>query len=362
MASLGLAWRGLELFMNPDNPSPRAPGVQTFGAMREEGEEKPAQPAESKSPLPETFADPIDRFLQYLAVERGLSDNYQLLVQRSLEAFAGWASGMAKLADYRAVTPGQITSFLAFRKRSGRQASSVRLDAVAVRIFFRFLVARCGLAVDPAEAVSLPRPEGALPETLNPTQVRRLIESVGESDPFGLRDRAMLELLYASGLRVSELCAARLENIDLNEGFIRVTGKGKKTRLVPVGEPARIAIRRYLESERPSLVTRRTGAEMFLSVRGKKLTPQRIWQLIKQYAARVGIESNVYPHLMRHSFATHLLAGGADLRVIQELLGHADISTTQIYTHIDRSGLNKVLKKFHPRAAAAPAPDKPPAP
>ena len=293
------------------------------------------------------MSDEIEQFLIYLATERGLSTNYQLIVQRSLETFADWAShrGLA----LKSLTPGNITDFLAFRKRSGLQASTVRLDAVAIRIFFRFLVSRQGWPQNPAESLSLPRPETHLPETLNPGDVRRLIESVGQGDPQGLRDRAMLELLYSSGLRVSELCNARLENLDPESGFIRVTGKGNKTRLVPVGAPALAAMKSYIESGRPTLVKPKTGAEIFLSVRGKKLTPQRIWQLIKQYAARAGLEINVFPHLMRHSFATHLLGGGADLRIIQELLGHADISTTQIYTHVEKSGLKAVLKKFHPR-------------
>jgi len=297
--------------------------------------------------MPREMSDEIEQFLIHLATERGLSTNYQLIVQRSLETFAGWAShrGVA----LKSITPGHITDFLAFRKRSGLQASTVRLDAVAIRIFFRFLVSRQGWPQNPAESLSLPRPEKHLPETLNPGDVRRLIESVGESDPRGLRDRAMLELLYSSGLRVSELCNARLENLDLDSGFIRVTGKGNKTRMVPVGAPALAAMKNYLESGRPTLLKPRTGAEVFLSVRGKKLTPQRIWQIIKQYAARAGLEINVFPHLMRHSFATHLLGGGADLRIIQELLGHADISTTQIYTHVEKSGLKAVLKKFHPR-------------
>jgi integrase/recombinase XerD len=180
--------------------------------------------------------------------------------------------------------------------------------------------------------------------------MEKLLTSVGAGDPLGLRDRAMLELLYSSGLRVSELCDARLENIDLETGFIRVVGKGKKTRLVPLGKPAIDAIQAYLDQERPALVSKKTGAEVFLSFRGRKLTTPRIRQLLNIYTARAGIDANVYPHLIRHSFATHLLGGGADLRVIQELLGHADISTTQIYTHIEKSGLKAVIKKFHPRA------------
>jgi len=291
------------------------------------------------------MSEEIEQFLMYLATERGLSESYQLAVQRSLESFAQWS----RADGWKEIRPQTITDFLAFRKRSGLQAASVRLDAVAIRIFFRFLVVRQGWAENPAETLSLPRPEKHLPETLNVGEARRLMESILPSDPQGLRDRAILELLYSSGLRVSELCAARLENLDLESGFIRVTGKGMKTRLVPVGGPALEAIRRYLEGGRPDLVRRWSGGEIFLSVRGKRLTSQRIWQLIKQYAGRAGIESNVYPHLMRHSFATHLLGGGADLRIIQELLGHSDISTTQIYTHVEKSGLRSVLKKFHPR-------------
>ena len=292
----------------------------------------------------------IDQFLLYLATERGLSVNYQLSTQRSLETFAGWLTRQARVSRPDEVDPGHFADYLAWRKRSGLAAASIRLEAVALRIFFRFLLARKILTRNPAENLSIPRVEKYLPETLNASAIRHLLESVSGADTLGLRDRAMLELLYASGLRISELCNLRLEGLDLAEGMIRVTGKGNKTRLVPVGSEARGAIGRYLETERPKLVSRRSGAEIFLSVRGRKLTPQRVWQLIKRYAARAGLEANVYPHLLRHSFATHLLAGGADLRIIQEMLGHADISTTQIYTHVDSSRLKSVHKKFHPRA------------
>jgi integrase/recombinase XerD len=292
----------------------------------------------------------IDQFILYLATERGLSTNYQLSTRRSLETFAEWLARRAGITGPDEVEPAHFTEFLAWRKRSGLAAASIKLEAVALRIFFRFLQMRNILSSNPAENLSIPRIEKYLPETLNPFAVARLLESVSAADPLGLRDRAMLELLYASGLRVSELCDVRLEGLDLKEGMIRVTGKGNKTRLVPVGSEAREAISRYLELERPKLVMRRSGAEIFLSVRGRKLTPQRVWQLIKRYAARTGLEANAYPHLLRHSFATHLLAGGADLRIIQEMLGHADISTTQIYTHVDSSHLKAVHRKFHPRA------------
>ena len=160
----------------------------------------------------------------------------------------------------------------------------------------------------------------------------------------------MIELLYASGLRISELANARLENFNFEERVVRVTGKGNKTRLVPVGRKACEALAAYLSGERPKLVKRRSGSEIFLSERGSKLTTARIWQIVKKYAQRAGLEKNVYPHLLRHSFATHLLGNGADLRVIQEMLGHTDISTTQVYTHVDQQRLKAVHRQFHPRA------------
>ena len=291
----------------------------------------------------------IDQFILYLATERGLSTNYQLSTRRSLESFAKWLAASAKVSTLEEVEAGHFAEYLARRKRAGLAAASIKLEAIALRVFFRFLLARKILSSNPAENLALPRVEKYLPETLDAAVIKRLLESVTEIDELGVRDRAILELLYASGLRISELCTLRLENLNLEEAIIRVTGKGNKTRLVPVGSEARRALDRYLQV-RPKLLSRRTGAEVFLSVRGRKLTPQRVWQLIKGYAARARLDANVYPHLFRHSFATHLLAGGADLRIIQEMLGHADISTTQIYTHVDSSHLKTVHKKFHPRA------------
>lgn len=296
-----------------------------------------------------TAPEAIDTFILYLATERGLSDNYQLSTRRSLESFAGWLENHAKLTPGK-VTPATITDYLAWRKRAGLAAASVKIEAVAIRIFFRFLHFRQIIPHDPAENLPTPRIERYLPETLNPRDVERLLSAVDTNHELGKRDRAILELLYASGLRVSELCNARLENLHLDEGFIRVTGKGNKTRLVPVGQKAIEALQTYLTEERPTLVAKKTGAEIFLSVRGKRLTPQRIWQLVKHYASIAQIDKTVYPHIFRHSFATHLLGGGADLRIIQEMLGHADISTTQIYTHVDSSRLKQVHRKFHPRA------------
>lgn len=291
----------------------------------------------------------IERFLLYLATERGLSTNYQLSTRHSLESFAAWLKS-SHLCAAAAVQPRHLTEYLAHRKSQGLAAASLKLEAVALRIFFRFLTARSQIPENPAQFLTLPKIERYLPETLNFPTIERLLESLNETTPLGLRDRALLELLYASGLRVSELCSLRLENLDLEAEFVRVTGKGNKTRLIPIGSKAKEALCRYLQIGRPQLVTARTQGDVFLSIRGKKLTSQRLWQLVKKYAARLGMEVNVYPHLFRHSFATHLLAHGADLRIIQELLGHSDISTTQIYTHLDQQALHAVHRKFHPRA------------
>ena len=290
----------------------------------------------------------IEDFILYLATERGLSDNYQLSTRRSLETFAAWAQ-RKELTGTGAITLAHLQDFLAERKRAGLAASSIKLEIVALKIFFRWLALRTRIPHDVADVLPLPRMERYLPETLNEPLVERLLAAVDTTQPLGLRDRAMLELLYASGLRASELTGARLETLDLDNRMIRVTGKGNKTRIVPVGTKACEAINAYLATERPRLVSKRTGSHVFLSHHGKSLTTSRLWQIVKGTAKRAGIETRVYPHLLRHSFATHLLGGGADLRIIQELLGHADISTTQIYTHVDQSRLKAVHRKFHPR-------------
>ncbi|HEV7869112.1 MAG TPA: tyrosine-type recombinase/integrase, partial [Chthoniobacteraceae bacterium] len=282
----------------------------------------------------------IDDFILYLATERGLSDSYQLSTRLSLEGFALWlerrhlVSAMGQAAfddllkrgdeppsvelDLHAITLPDITEFLLHRKRAGLAAASIKLIIVAIKIFFRWLQARGKVALDIAEPLSLPRVERYLPDVLNELQVERLLDGVILNAPRGLRDRAMIELLYASGLRVSELVNARLENMDLDARMIRVTGKGNKMRIVPIGREACEAIRVYLEKERPGMVKKKTGSQVFLSARGTGLTTVRLWQIVKEVAKRAGISSNVYPHLLRHSFATHLLSNGADLRIIQE--------------------------------------------
>jgi integrase/recombinase XerD len=290
----------------------------------------------------------IDSFLLYLATERGLSTNYQLSTRASLEAFQKWAEGRG-VESVAKVTPPLLSEFLISEKKRGLSATSIKLEAVALRIFFRFLTARYRIQGDPAEKLPLPRLPQTLPQPLSQNQITKLVAAPAGDTPLEVRDRALLELLYACGLRIAEACSVRLENLDEEGGVIRVTGKGNKTRLIPVGRAALEALKSYLTSARPKLVSPKSGGEIFLSVRGHALTPARIWQLVRHYATIAGIQEDIHPHQLRHSFATHLLAGGADLRIIQEMLGHASIATTQIYTQVDRSQLKSVHKKFHPR-------------
>jgi len=291
--------------------------------------------------------DKIDGFIKFLAIERGLSDAYQQSVARSLASLSHWLS--EKNLALREIGTDELADFLKQRKAEGLQSSSRRLTTVHLKIFFRWLAQAGVIEMDPAESLIAAKPDQSLPETLSVALVKQWLESIPTDVPLGARDRAILELFYSSGLRLAELCEARLEWLDMEEGFLRVTGKGSKTRLVRVGGSAQQAIKDYLSNGRPKLVKRRTSSHIFIGIHGSPLTPERIRQIVKTRAKLAGIDSKVYPHLLRHSFATHLLEGGADLRVIQELLGHADISTTQIYTHVSSKGLKDTHRKFHPR-------------
>ena len=290
----------------------------------------------------------IDQFLLYIATERGLSTAYQLSVRQTLDALVIWLEKKS-IADWNDVGTEDLSLFLAGQKDGGMSASSLRISMVHLKIFFRRLAGLNVIDADPAEPLLPPRAEQHLPETLNEQEVGDILQSIDNGKLLGRRDLAILELFYASGLRLSELCNARLENMDLDEGFIRVTGKGNKTRIVPVGGKARVALSDYIKNERAELVKSKTSSWIFLSVRGGRLSPERVREIVKQRARNAGVEKNVYPHLLRHSFATHLLQNGADLRVIQDMLGHADIATTQIYTHVDQKGLKSMHQKFHPR-------------
>ncbi|MGA0845591.1 MAG: tyrosine recombinase [Luteolibacter sp.] len=289
----------------------------------------------------------IDAFIRYLAIEKGLSDAYQRSVQQSLDALRAWLEKQSLEATD--IGTEELALFLQQRRMAGLEASSLRIITVHLKIFFRWLSTSKHSLMDPAEPLLAPRPDSSLPETLHANEIAQLLDSIRTDEALGRRDLAILEIFYSSGLRLAELCGLKLEALDLEEGFARVTGKGDKTRVTRIGRIARERLNDYLENERPLLVKPKTSSHVFISVRGGPLSPDRVRQIVKTRAAQAGIEQNFYPHLLRHSFATHLLEGGADLRVIQELLGHADISTTQIYTHVDRQRLKMVHKKLHPR-------------
>src|SRR5271168_1882087 len=302
----------------------------------------------------------VEDFLQYLRLERGQSDNTAKTYAALLGKFLAWAE-KNQLKDWRAVEFKHLTAFLQNERNrhpadapaeSARRLSgeSVYLEIAALRAFYRFAENEKLLPVNVAENLSLPRRWKRLPKALSASEMEKLLRPETPATPESLCDQAILELAYASGLRLSELRNLRLEQLHLDAGFINVIGKGNKERVVPVGRTAVAALNRYLEAGRPKLVTPRTPAAVFLTGRGTPFAAVTLWQRIKRRVARAGVGRNVTPHMLRHSFATHLLEHGADLRVIQELLGHASIGTTQIYTHVTGNRLREIHKKFHPRA------------
>ncbi len=291
----------------------------------------------------------VERFLLYLAAERGRSNAYRNSIRQSLTRFHQWCGEHA--LSLPQVTLQLLSQYVYDMHHAGLAPSSCRVAVVHLRIFFRYLHRVGVLPQNPAARLSCGRAGRHLPETLDARTVQQLLESIDPQEiPFGARDRALLEMLYGSGLRVSELTNLCGSQVDWEEGFLLVRGKDSKQRHVPLGGAAARALRHYLALARPKLQQPGRRVEvLFLSNRGGKLTRERIRQIIKTRAQAAGIAENVYPHLMRHSFATHLLENGADLRVIQDMLGHADIATTQIYTHVGQKRLVSMVRALHPR-------------
>ncbi|HTB63125.1 MAG TPA: site-specific tyrosine recombinase XerD [Opitutales bacterium] len=297
---------------------------------------------------PEAFANDLDALLAHLELERGLA-------RHTLDAYESDLTQCAQhlhqigARDWRTVKAEQISSWMVTLTQQDYAVASLARKLTAVRLLARYLVRENLRRDDFAALLPGPKLRRKLPGTLSAAEVKRLLEAPPATTVHGLRDRAMLELMYASGLRVSELCALKLQSIDLEQQIVRVFGKGAKERLVPFGKPAAAAIQIYLSSSRAALVKARTGSELFLSQQGKPISRKMFWVLIKQHARHAGIERPIKPHLLRHSFATHLLAHGADLRSIQEMLGHADLGTTQIYTAVEGRRLIDEHAKHHPR-------------
>lgn len=293
------------------------------------------------------FASDIDAYLAYLDLERGLSKNTRMGYQRDLAQCARFLARQGA-TDWRGVTAPQAEAWVRHLGRSCAPTSQAR-KVTALRMFARFLVKERLRPDDFTALLSGPKVGRRLPETLSEQEAVRLLASASGGDPASLRDRALLELFYSSGLRVSELAAMTLQQIDLEDGFARVFGKGSKERVVPVGRRAVDALKVWVTSGRPHFVKPRTRSELFLNNRGGSLSRVALWAIVKKHAKRAGITKTVKPHLLRHSFATHLLGGGADLRAIQEMLGHASIATTQIYTAVEGKRLIDQHARFHPR-------------
>ena len=297
---------------------------------------------------PAGFANEIKGFLDFLTLERGLSDHTVNAYQSDLEQCALHISE-AGATDWRTVSPELVEKWIHSLGR-GYSSASLARKLTALRTFSRFLVRQKLRLDDFTELLSGPKLTRRIPETLTAEEMVKLISAPSGGDALSLRDRAMLELFYSSGLRVSELSSARLEHPDLKSGFLRVFGKGSKERVVPMGQAACGAVETYITAARAHFVKpKKTNTELFLSERGTAISRKMIWVLVKKYAKRAGLEKRVKPHLLRHSFATHLLNGGADLRAIQEMLGHANIATTQIYTTVEEKRLIDQHAKFHPR-------------
>jgi integrase/recombinase XerD len=301
----------------------------------------------------------VEDFLQYLRHERGQSEHTQQTYKAQLDRFVAWARQQG-LDNWRSVALSHLMAFLQHERERAlaRQppeslrrlsSDSLYLEIAALRAFYRFCELERLLPANVAENLSLPRRWKRLPKSLSDAEIAQLLEPLPSEDPSSLCDRAMLELAYASGLRLAELRHLRLEQLHLDAGFVTVIGKGNKERVVPVGRTAVAAVEQYLGAGRPRLVNRRSPAEVFLTRRGTPFAAVTLWLRVKRRVRRAGITRNVTPHMLRHSFATHLLEHGADLRIIQELLGHANISTTEVYTHVAGQRLREVHRKFHPR-------------
>jgi len=287
---------------------------------------------------------PVKSFLDFCRVEKGLAKNSLHSYHFDLQRLS------AKIPAPEKASAEDLAHYVDALYRAGLSARSIARHITTLRNFYSFLAREGDIDRDPTEFLALPRQWTTLPKYLNREEVDRLLAAPPVDKPTGLRDKAMLELLYAAGLRVTELCRLELSAVERDLGVLRVTGKGNKQRLVPFGVPAREAVDRYLGDGRPRLLKGRASRFLFVTARGSAMTRQTFWRLIGGYGRKVGIFRNLTPHVVRHSFATHLVEGGADLRSVQIMLGHADISTTQVYTHVARRRLRETVDQHHPRA------------
>jgi len=291
----------------------------------------------------------IDDFINFLGVERGLAHNTLLAYRRDLSKYVKYLDKKSlKSPDH--IKRDDITKYMFSQKEIGLSASSICRSLAAIKMFHRFLVRERLAKEEPSHLVDTPKLWKKVPEVLTSNEIEAMLAASKGKGWQAIRDRAVLELFYASGMRVSELVDLKLENINLEVGYVRCIGKGRKERIIPIGRQACVSVGRYIETSRKRLLKDDLTHALFLSRLGKKISRQSIWKVIKQCAQKANIKKEIKPHTLRHSFATHLLEHGADLRSVQEMLGHSDISTTQIYTHVDRERLKSIHKEFHPRS------------
>lgn len=300
------------------------------------------------------FKEELQRYLQFTKVEKGLSEHSVEAYKNDLSRYLKFLAQDLRIKDLAGVTLNHIEDYLEELSAMDLSTSSIARNVSSIRSFHEFAVVEKITKANPAELVDLPKSAKKLPEVLNPNEIIQILETPDRTTDQGIRNAAIMECLYATGMRVSELTGLELDNLYFEIGFIRVIGKGNKERLVPVSEKAQEALEHYIEYIRPNYLSdenpQKSRNRVFLNNRGGPLSRMSIWNIVNNAAERAGIEKNVYPHIFRHSFATHLLEGGADLRAVQEMLGHSSIITTEIYTHVDRSLLHQVHKEFHPRA------------
>ncbi|GMG79146.1 recombinase XerD [Bacillus safensis] len=294
--------------------------------------------------------DQLSDFIHFMTVERGLSENTIVSYKRDLQNYLSFLMTHEQLTDIRDVTRLHIIHYLKQLKEEGKSSKTSVRHLSSIRSFHQFLLREKVTTDDPSWNIETQKTERTLPKVLSLGEVEKLLDTPNQHTPFDYRDKAMLELLYATGIRVSEMLDLTLADVHLTMGFVRCFGKGRKERIVPIGEAAASAIEEYLEKGRSKLLKKQPSDALFLNHHGKKMSRQGFWKNLKKRAIEAGIQKELTPHTLRHSFATHLLENGADLRAVQEMLGHADISTTQIYTHVTKTRLKDVYHKFHPRA------------
>lgn len=291
----------------------------------------------------------LEDYLHFLQIERGLADNTLKSYKRDLQDYTEYMDNTLKITNWNVVRRNDILKFLYRLKDNGKSTATISRHISSIRSFHQFLIREQIVDQDASLHLEKPKKDRTLPDVLSQKEVEKLLE-INDTKPLGIRNKAMLELLYATGLRVTELITLKTSDLHLMMGFVQCFGKGSKERIVPLGDTAKHALETYLQNGRPKLVKQQPTKTLFVNQHGRPLSRQGFWKILKMRALEAGIKKTITPHTLRHSFATHLLENGADLRIVQEMLGHADISTTQIYTHVTKSRLKDMYNMYHPRA------------